>query len=119
MTKTELSEVLHEVGVPVHEGITSKSDTNKYPRILYWPFVEQKKLASGGAYYNEVTYQISLFARTPQCEEFKKMRKLLEEKGIYPVFEHEYIEKDSVFSKTWHTRCAVDVTEEGERSGDL
>ena len=41
MKKSELSKLLHEVGVPVNEGITSEGNLNKYPRIIYWPYIEQ------------------------------------------------------------------------------
>ena len=41
MTKKELSEILHSTGVPVNEGISSAVNTNKYPRIVYWPYYEQ------------------------------------------------------------------------------
>ena len=112
MTKIELSELLHSINIPVNEGITSNENLNKYPRIIYWPYMEQDGTASGDEYYNQVTYQISLFARIPQCDEYKKMRILFRERGLHPVFYHEYVENDPVFAKTWHTYCAVEVTEE-------
>ena len=34
MTKQELSELLHELGIPVNEGSTSDKNTNEYPRIV-------------------------------------------------------------------------------------
>ncbi len=112
MTKSELSDLLHSIGIPVNEGITSDENLNEYPRIIYWPYIEQDGTASGDEYYNQVTYQISMFARTPQCEEYKKMRTLFRERGLHPVFYHEYVENDPVFAKTWHTYCAMEVTEE-------
>ncbi len=118
MTKNDLSELLHQVGIPVNEGISSQENMNKYPRIIYWPYIEQDGTASGDEYYNQATYQISLFSRTPQCEEYSKMRKLFRKEGMHPVFYHEYVENDPVFSKTWHTYCAVEVTEELEAQED-
>ena len=112
MKKDELKRLIHEIGIPVNEGITSQENVGKYPRIIYWPYIEQDHTASGEEYYNQVTYQVSLFARTPQCEEFKKLRKTLREAGVRPVFYHEYIENDPVFERTWHTYCAIEVTEE-------
>ena len=114
MTKSELSKLLHSIGIPVNEGVTSERNINNYPRIVYWPYLEQDKTASGEEYYNQVTYQVSLFARTPQCTEYWELRNKLRQKGIRPVFEHEYVQKDPVFSKTWHTFCDVEVTEEIE-----
>lgn len=112
MTKAELSELLHQVSEYVNEGIASDKNMNKFPRIVFWPYIEQDGVASGKEYYNDATYQVSIFARIPQCPEYKKLRKLLREKGLHPVFYHEYIEKDPIFSKTWHTYFAAEVTEE-------
>lgn len=114
ISKEELSELLHSLRIPVGEGKTSDKDTNEYPRTLYWPFVEKDVIASGEGYKNLVTYQISLFARTPQHEKYKILRKKLRKKGIHPTFQHEYLENDPVFSKTWHTYFAIDVLEDIE-----
>lgn len=112
MTKKELSGILHSTGVPVNEGISSDVNTNKYPRIVYWSYYEQDETASGGGYQNIATYQISFYARTPQHEKYKELRKKLRELGLHPAFQHEYVEKDEVFAKTWHTYFALDVVEE-------
>lgn len=112
MTKTELSELLHGLGIPVNEGITGQENVGKYPRIVYWPYIEQDGTASGDEYYNQVTYQISIFSRTPQHEKYKELRQHLRKKGIHPVFYHEYVEKDPVFARTWHTYFNLEVTEE-------
>ena len=66
MTKAELSKLLHELKIPVNEGITAQEKIGEYPRIVFWPYIEQDITASGEEYYNKVTYQISFFARTPQ-----------------------------------------------------
>lgn len=112
MTKKELKELLHSLGIPVNEGTTSQENLNKYPRIVYWPYIEQDGVASGDEYCNEVTYQISFFAREPQHDKYHELRKKLRKKGMHPVFYHEYIENDPIFSKTWHTYTALEVTEE-------
>lgn len=114
MTKIELSELLHTLGIPVNEGITSKGNENKYPRIVYWPYVEQDDMASGEDYINLVTYQISFYSRTPQHEKYRKLRNLLREKGLHPIFYHEYVEDDPVFSRVWHTYFSLDVEEQFE-----
>lgn len=114
MTKEELSELLHSLEIQVNEGITSPDYMGNEPRIVYWPYVEQDIMASGEGYDNLVTYQISFYARTPQRKKYKEFRKKLREKGLHPTFYHEYVEKDSIFEKTWHTYCAVDVIEEIE-----
>lgn len=112
MSKEELSELLHSLGIPVNEGITSDENMNKYPRIVYWPFAEQDEMASGEGYVNNVTYQISLYARTPQHEKYKELREKLREMGLHPAFYHEYVENDPLFAKTWHTYFALDVIED-------
>lgn len=112
MTKQELSELLHSLGIPANEGISSDENINKYPRIVYWPYYEQDETASGESYHNIVTYQISFYARTPQHEKYKELRKKLRDLGLHPAFQHEYVEKDTVFAKTWHTYFALDVVED-------
>ena len=112
MKKSELSELLHDLGIPVNEGISSEENMNQYPRVIYWPYIEQDDMASGEGYCNRATYQVSLFARTPQCEKYWELRKALREIGIYPVFRHEYVENDPIFAKTWHTYFEIEVTEE-------
>lgn len=114
LTKAELSELLHSLEIAVDEGKASEENKNMYQRIVYWPFVEQDVVASGEAYANLATYQISFFARTPQHQKYKELRKKLREKGLHPMFSHEYIENDPIFSKTWHTYFAIDVLEEIE-----
>ncbi len=112
ISKGDLSILLRSVEVPVSEGISGEEDKNRFPRIVYWPFTEQDIVASGKGYKNYVTYQVSLYDRIPQNVTYKKLRKVLREKGIHPVFNHEYVEKDPIYEKTWHTYFAVDVLED-------
>lgn len=114
MSKAELSGLLHELGCAVDEGIASDENQNKYPRIVYWPYIEKDITASGSGYVNLVTYQVSLFDRVPQSETYRNLRQILRKKGISPEFYHEYIEKDPIFEKTWHTYFSIDVEEEIE-----
>lgn len=114
MSKAELSTLLHSLGVAVDEGKTSEKNKNNDPRIIYWSYLEQDYVASGEAYSNLATYQVSFFAKTPQHEKYKELRRKLREKGLHPVFQHEYVENDPIYSKTWHTYFSVDVLEEIE-----
>ena len=118
MSKSELSELLHELKIAVNEGTTSEENQNKYPKIIYWPYVEEDKVASGEGYQNLATYQISFFARTPQHKKYKELRSKLRKRGYHPKFYHEYIEKDPLFAKTWHTYFSIDVLEEIEEVQD-
>lgn len=112
LSKAELSKLLHGLDIAVNEGKTSDENRNTYPRIIYWPYVETDMVASGEAYSNLSTYQISFFARTPQHEKYKLLRKMLRKKGLHPTFYHEYLENDPVFGKAWHTYFSIDVLEE-------
>ncbi len=112
MSKEELSELLHSLEIAVNEGITSDTNMNRYPRIVYWPFVEHDEMASGEGYENIVTYQISFYARTPQHEKYKELRNILRDAGIHPIFYHEYVEEDPMFARTWHTYFSIDVKED-------
>lgn len=114
MKKSEVSKLLHSLEIPVNEGITSKENMNKSPRIVYWVYIEQDKMASGNEYTNLQTIQISFFAMTPGHEKMKELRRILREKGLHPVFYHEYIENDPVFSKTWHTYFSLEVDDDTE-----
>lgn len=114
LTKSELSELLHELNIPIDEGVASEDSRGKYPRIVYWPYAEEDVMASGEAKQNLVTYQISFFARTPQHNKFRELRKLLRKKGIHPMFSHEYVENDPIFSKTWHTYFSIETLEDIE-----
>lgn len=112
MKKSELSELLHSLGIPVNEGVSSEENMNQYPRVIYWPYIEQDDMASGEGYNNLVTYQISIFARTPQHKKYRELRNMLRDRGIHPVFRHEYVENDPIFAKAWHTYFEIEVTEE-------
>ena len=111
ISKEELSKLLNSFGVPVDEGIALENKQNK-THIVYWPFLEEDIRSSGTAIKNLVTYQISIFSSFPQCREYKELRKKLREKGIQPTFQHEFVEKDAIFSRMWHTFFSVDVLEE-------
>lgn len=112
MSKEELSELLHSLRIPINEGTVSEENTGKFPRVIYWPFVEKDEMASGTEYHNAVTYQISFYARTPRHQKYKELRQMLRKKGIHPTYYHEYLENDPFYSKCWHTYFALDVIED-------
>ena len=118
ISKAELSKMLHELNIAVNEGTASDKNKNIFPRLIYWPYVEEDVVASGEGYQNLSTYQISFFARTPQHEKYKELRRKLREKGFHPKFYHEYVEIDTLFEKTWHTYFSIEVLEEIEEEQD-
>ena len=107
MTKEELSGLLHASCDAVNEGITSKKNENTYPRVLYWSYVWEDSLASGDAYQELHTYQVSMFATVPPEANANliKLRTLLRKKGVHPTIYHEYNEEDHV----WHSYMSVQV----------
>lgn len=118
LTKEEFSNLLHSLDIAVNEGISSTENESTYPRAVYWIIQENDVMASGEGYKNQVTYQVSLFCRSPQHEKYKELRKKLRELGLHPVFYHEYVENDKIFAKTWHTYLSLDVLEDIKNEPD-
>lgn len=111
MTKEELSEILHSVGVTVNEGEGSMDSRGNLPRIVYWETAWTDHNASGDDYETTVTYQVSFLGRKPRSPELVALKKALNTAGIHPVFYHEHVvPTDS--PQYYHSYCAVDVEEE-------
>ncbi len=108
MTKRELSEMLHEIGIPVNEGVTSDQNMNAYPRIIYWDYVWEDICASGERYDTKATYQVSFYAKKPKCRELVELRDIMRSKGLHPTIYHEYVKEDKIF----HSYFALEVIEE-------
>ena len=47
MTQKELSEILHDSGCPVNEGVSSLKNEKVFPRIDYWEIMWEDTMASG------------------------------------------------------------------------
>lgn len=107
MTKQELTTLLQSLGIPVAEGIQSDKDAYTYPRIVFWDYVWEPLTASGDEYDTNVTYQISFFGSIPRDPKLIELKTKLNQKNIFPMFQHEYIDKDKCF----HTFLAVEVLE--------
>lgn len=56
MTQKELSEILHDIGCPVNEGVSSLKNEKVFPRIDYWEILWEDTMASGDDYENEITW---------------------------------------------------------------
>lgn len=108
MTKQELSELLHSLGIPVNEGVTSPENFNKLPRAVYWAYLWQDRMSSGDNYDSVTTYQVSFYANVPSDRKLLELRDDLRKKDLHPIISHEYIEKDRV----WHSYFALEVTED-------
>lgn len=108
LTKEELIEILQSVGAPLNEGISSESNTGQFPRIVFWEFLWEPKMASGREYNTVVTYQISIYAKRPRAQVVVDVKKALAEHGLYPMINHEFMEEERYF----HSYLAVDVMED-------
>lgn len=107
MTKEELATLLDELEIQVNEGIQNDGSTNVYPRIVYWEFIWDSLNASGEEYDTKVTYQVSFFSQTPRHKKLLELKQKLNEKGLFPMINHEYIQEDKLF----HSYFALEVLE--------
>ena len=80
MTQKELSEILHDIGCPVNEGVSSLKNEKVFPRIDYWEIMWEDAMASGDDYENEITWQISFYAKKPRNPKLIELKKRLIEK---------------------------------------
>lgn len=118
MIKQELDELLRSLtnqdgkAIPVNEGVTSINNTGVYPRVVYWDYIIQDRVASGREYDALVTYQISHFSRYPRDYTLNLLRSRLRQAGLFPQIFVEYIEEDRVF----HSYFSLEVVEEIEEA---
>lgn len=107
MTKQELATLLDELKIQVNEGILNDTNTNVYPRIVYWEFIWDSLNASGEEYDTKVSYQVSFFSQTPRNTKLLELKQKLNEKGLFPMINHEFIQED----KHFHSYFALEVLE--------
>ena len=108
LTKETLITILKSIGIPVNEGISSDPNSKIFPRMVFWEFIWTPQIASGNEYNTIVTYQISLYARTPRNNAIIRLKKELAEYSLNPIINHEFIEDEKYF----HSYLAVDVLED-------
>ena len=108
MTKKELSDILKSVGIPVNEGVTSPANFDSLPRIVYWAYLWEDRIASGQNYDAVNTYQISFYSDVPSDEKLLELRDILRKKGLHPAISHEYVDADRV----WHSYFALEVIDD-------
>lgn len=107
MNKSELVKLIQSLEITSNEGISSDKNKNVYPRIIYWDYVWESQVASNKEYDTLVTYQISFMSNIPRHPKLIDLKHKLNEKNIFPTFQHEYVEED----KFWHSYFAIDVLE--------
>ncbi len=99
MSKEELVELLKELQVPLSESTPQDDDMEAEIRICFWDYIWEDITASGSNYNTNVTYQISIIADKPRHPKLLELKKKLNEKGLFPTIQHEYLtEKRRVHS---------------------
>ena len=103
MTQKELSKLLHDTGCPVNEGVSSIKNEKVFPRIDYWEMLWEDVMASGDDYSQEITWQISFYAKRHRNPKLMELKELLNELGYHPTIAHEYVIEDRV----WHSYFSI------------
>lgn len=108
MNKIEFIGLLKELGIQINEGITPEKAKGTYPRIVIWPYVSEFQAASGTAYNDVKTYQVSFMSTSVDDPKLRELRLKMLKKHLMPPISHEYIEDDRI----WHSYFSVDLIED-------
>ncbi len=107
MNKDEFVELLKGLGIQINEGITPEKAKGNYPRIIMWSYVSEFQAASGSAYNDVKTYQVSFMSMSVDDPKLQELRTKMLVKHLLPRINHEYIEEDRI----WHSFFSVDLIE--------
>ena len=114
MTKEELVNLLKELDVPLSEETPKDNEMEDEIRIHFWDYIWEDITASGANYNTQVTYQISVVADRPRHSKLIELKKKLNDRGIFPIIQHEYIAE----SRRMHSFFSIEVLENiGEENG--
>ena len=105
---TELENLLQQACDNVNEGEQDIQGINRFPAILYWPFILASANASGETYHYVATYQVSLLDKFPprRSPTLRNLDALLRQfKGISGEWRMEY----SAEEKIWHSAISIDI----------
>ena len=108
MTKSDLENLFKKLGITYNEGIQYMEKNDSYPRIVYFEYLWEDILASEKKYDGIVHYQVSFRSMKPRNPKLIELKKLLNDKGKYPIISHEYIEN----KREWHSYFSVEVLED-------
>ena len=78
------------------------------PRMVYWAYLWEDRIASGQNYDAVNTYQISFYSDVPSDKKLLELRDILRKKGLHPAISHEYVDTDRV----WHSYFALEVIDD-------
>ena len=109
VTKKEFIELLQELNIPINEGESSVTNSTKYPRIVFWDYLWEDKMASDDNYVSVETYQVSFFSKTPRHEKLIELRNILREQGLHPAISHEYVEESGKDRKYYHSYFSIEL----------
>lgn len=109
MTKSEFIDILKKLSIPLNEGESSINNSTKYPRIVFWDYLWEDKLASGENYTTVETYQVSFFAKKPRDPKLLELRDLLRANKLHPTIQHEYVEDRGKDLKYYHSYFSVEL----------
>jgi hypothetical protein len=110
MIKYELDQMLKYLDIPVGEGEQFIDQGDDYPKVAYWEYVWTDAMSSGRDYEEVVTYQVSFVSRKPRHPKLLELKQMLNDKGLHPVFYHEYV-KGTNAPGYFHTYFSIDVEE--------
>jgi len=111
LKKSELSEILNSLDIPVGEGEQFIESKDTMPKIAYWEYVWSDDMASGDDYEMIVTYQVSFVANKPRHSKLVALKAALNDAGIHPTIYHEYV-KGQNSAGYFHSYFSIDVTED-------
>lgn len=110
MTKSDLSDLLRGLNIPVGEGEHFLDSSGEYPKVAYWEYFWHDDMASGDDYEEIVTYQVSFVSRRPRDPKLKLLKSRLNAVGLHPDINIEYVKSESGPGE-FHAYMAIDVTE--------
>ena len=94
MIKEELIKILYGLNIPVSESTPKDADMEEEIRLHFWDYNWDDITASGSNYNTNVTYQVSIVADRPRHPKLLELKKVLNEKGLFPSIQHEYLTEE-------------------------
>lgn len=107
MTKPELINLLTFQNTPLSEGAPEDSTIEASVRIHFWEYMWEPLVASGKEYNTKVTYQVSVIAEFPRCQQILELKHRMEAIDLHPVIQIEY----DIEERRWHSFFPVEVLE--------
>ena len=111
INKSDLSDLLHQLNIPVGEGEQFLDSKDTMPKVAYWEYLWSDDMASGYDYAEVVTYQISFVSVRPRDPKLLRLKKLLNEQGLHPDIYHEYVKAERS-PAYYHSYFSIDVEED-------